>query len=141
MKMIRKFLLSIIFLYSVDYCHSQNRLTDSSATFIAFWKNNETNVYLVTHIKEKLESETTKSKSESTYEIHIKIIDSTLTSYTVEWLYKNFTVPGLPENTLSSLNMLMEGLKVLYKTDDVGSFSELLNWEEIRDFSIMNYEL
>lgn len=28
----------------------------------------------------------------------------------------------------------MEGLKIIYKTNDLGSFSELLNWQEVRDF-------
>ncbi|MBK7305919.1 MAG: hypothetical protein IPI88_02075 [Chitinophagaceae bacterium] len=34
----------------------------------------------------------------------------------------------------------MENIKIVYKTDDVGMFTELINWEEVRDFSISNYE-
>lgn len=141
MKSLFRFFTYSLLLVSAYNGHAQNRITDTTATCIAFWKNNEPHVYHITHIKEKSESGKTKTKAEASYEAHIKIIDSTAVGFTVEWVYKNFTTPGQPENVLSSLNTLMEGLKVLYKTDDVGSFSELLNWQEIRDFSIGNYEL
>ncbi|MBK7376256.1 MAG: hypothetical protein IPJ02_12040 [Chitinophagaceae bacterium] len=141
MKALLRFFTYSLLLVSAYNSHAQNRITDTTATCIAFWENKETHVYHITHIKEKSESGKTKTKAEASYEAHIKIIDSTADGFTVEWVYKNFTAPGQPETVLSSLNTLMEGLKVVYKTDDVGSFSELLNWQEIRDFSIGNYEL
>ena len=119
---------------------SQNRFTDSSATCIAFWKNKATRVYQIKHSKEKFEKSTLKTSTEATFEAHLKVIDSTESGFTIEWVYKNFKTAGAPEHLLNSICAIMENIKIVYKTDDVGMFTELINWEEVRDFSISNYE-
>lgn len=119
---------------------SQNRFTDTSVTCIAFWKNKEARVYQIKHSKEKFEISTLKTSAEGTFEAHLKVIDSTESGFTVEWVYKNFKASGAPENFLNSLSTIMEGIKIVYKTDDVGMFTELINWEEVRDFAISSYE-
>jgi hypothetical protein len=119
---------------------AQNRITDTSATCIAFWKKGESKKYKIIHSKEKGSSNEQKNTTTSSYEALIKVIDSTETSFTIEWTYKNFTITGVAENTLTSLNALMEGQRIVYKTDDVGMFSELVNWQEIRDFALKTYE-
>lgn len=135
-----KFLLLIFFFLIPSLCFSQNRITDTSATCIAFWNNKEPKVYRVKHSKEKLEGTEIKSSSEGNFEAHIKVIDSSAAGFTIEWVYKNFETAGAPENLLNSLSTIMEGMKIIYKTDDVGMFTELINWEEVRDFSISTYE-
>ncbi len=132
--LIFSFLLSLSLL-----AYSQNRVTDTSATCIAFWKNKETKVYQIKHSKEKLESGNQKSLAEGFYEAHLRVIDSTEAGFTIEWIYKNFKSSLENEHALNSLNAIMEGLKIVYKTDDVGMFTELINWEEVRDFSFSNY--
>ena len=119
---------------------SQNRFTDTSVTCIAFWKNKETRVYQIKHSKEKFDALNLKSSWEGNFEAHVKIIDSTASGFTIEWVYKNFKVTGTPEYVLNSLSAIMEGLKIIYKADEAGMFTELINWEEVRDFSISNYE-
>jgi hypothetical protein len=139
MKTIFKFFLSF-FLVSAYSSSAQNRVTDTSATCIAFWNNKETKVYQIKHRKEKYEMSKVKAASEANYEVYLKVLDSAETGYTIEWGYKNFTAAGAKEHTLSSLNSIMEGLKIIYKTDDVGMFTELVNWKEVRDFAFSNYE-
>lgn len=140
MKTVFHFLILLFFIITSSGIIAQNRTTDTSATCIAFWKNKESKIYQIKHSKEKTESATKNSKSESGYEAHIKIIDSSEAGFTIEWVYKNFTNSGAPEYTLNSLNAIMDGLKFVYKTNDVGTFSELLNWQEVRDYSIKSYE-
>ena len=111
---------------------AQNRLTDSSATCIAYWKNKEKKVYVVNHIKEKQEGNAPLTRTSYTYEAHIAVMDSTGEGYTLQWQNRNYyskDEPGVAE-----LNALFENLKVLYKTDGTGTFLELVNWEEVRDF-------
>jgi hypothetical protein len=122
-----------------QFSSAQNRTTDSSATCIAFWKNKEAKIYTITHSKEKTTNKGNTSGA-ATYEAHVKITDSTATGFTIEWLYKNFKTEGLTDNTVNSLNAIMEGLKIKYKTDDAGSFTELVNWQEVRNFALANYE-
>jgi len=119
---------------------SQNRITDTSATCISFWGNKESKVYLIKHSKEKFDALKLRSSSEAYFEAHVKVIDSTSEGFTIEWVYRNFKAAGTPEHIMNSLSSIMEGLKIIYKTDDVGMFAELVNWEEVRDFSISNYE-
>ncbi len=138
MKSVLSFFSILLFLNSVSF--SQNRITDTSATCIAFWNNKDTRVYQIKHSKEKLESGIQKSFAEGFYEAHLRVIDSSETGFTIEWIYKNFRTSLGSEHTLNSLNTIMEGLKIVYKTDDVGMFTELVNWEEVRDFAIANYE-
>lgn len=130
------FKLSIFLLLLIStFCSiAQNRVTDTSATCIAFWKNGEYRILQITHGKEKYDSTKLKSNTSITYEAHIKIIDSTTNSFTIEWIYKNFSSSDLNEQSLAGVNTIMEGLKIIYKTNDLGSFSELLNWQEVRDF-------
>lgn len=131
--------LFILLTGAVTDTAAQNRTTDTSATCIAFWKNKEAKVYYIKHSKEKSTAKGNTS-GEATYEAHIKIADSTAAGFTVEWVYKNFKTAGFTDNTVNSLNAIMEGIKIRYKTDDVGMFSELVNWQEVRNFAMANYE-
>jgi hypothetical protein len=135
-----KTILLFFCLLSTLISFSQNRFTDTSATCIAFWKNKASRVYQVKHSKEKFELSTLKTSTEATFEAHLKIIDSTASGFTIEWVYKNFKTAGAPEQLLNSICAIMENIKIVYKTDEVGTFTELINWEEVRDFSISSYE-
>lgn len=138
MKLVIFFLGIVLLVNTTSYC--QNRITDTSATCIAFWKNRETRVLQIKRGKEKYDSSKLKSKTTVTYEAHLKIIDSTVNGFTIEWVYKNFNSSDITEKSSFGINTIMEGLKILYKTDDVGSFSELVNWKEVRDFAFNTIE-
>jgi hypothetical protein len=140
MKRVAKFLSLLLLICSYFISAAQNRTTDTSATCIAFWKNKVSKIYEITHSKEKSNSSIGNTTAEANYEAHIKVIDSTGEGFTIEWVYKNFKPVGATDNTINSLNSIMEGLKILYKTDDVGTFTELINWKEVRDFALSNYE-
>ena len=118
---------------------AQNRITDTSATCIAFWMNKEAKVYRIKHSKEKTTTKGTVTGA-ATYEAYVKIIDSSATGFTIEWVYKNFKKEGFADNAINSLNAIMEGLTVKYETDDVGTFTGLLNWQEVKNFALANYE-
>lgn len=120
--------------------YAQNITTDTSATCVTYWKNKETKVYAIKHSKEKFSDTKGSSASEATYEAHIKVTDSVASGFTIQWVYKNFKAGGITDNTINSLNAIMEGLTVVYKTDDLGMFSELINWKEVSNFALSNYE-
>ena len=138
---LKKISALLAFQFCLFAAFAQNRYTDTSATCIAFWKNKEYKIYQIKKTKVKYETTIEKNRSEAMYEAHIRIIDSTATGYIIEWTYKNFKTSALNEHALNSLTNIMEGLTIRYKTDDVGSFAELINWEEVRNFAIKNYEI
>jgi hypothetical protein len=141
MKIAIRLTFNLFLLFTCFNLCAQNRITDSSATCIAFWKNKDAKVYLVKHRIEKTRAANQTITAEASYEAHIKVKDSTASGFTIEWTYKSLSLPGtMVENTLNSLVKIMEGLKFVYKTADVGTFTELLNWQEVRDAALKNYE-
>lgn len=112
---------------------AQNRLTDTTATCVAYWKNKESKVFLVKNIKDQKVDSSTQSHLEFSYEAHITVKDSTKDGYTVEWKNENYTSD---DPSMSQVNMFFKNLKFIYKTDKNGDFSELVNWEEVRDFYV-----
>jgi hypothetical protein len=139
MKILLSSLIFLILIIISVSSTAQNRTTDTSATCIAFWKNKATKVYQIKHSKERASAKGTTT-SEAKYEAHLKVTDSSAAGFTVEWVYKNFKSAGTADNTINSLNAILDGLKIIYKTDDVGMFTELVNWKEVKDFAIVNYE-
>jgi hypothetical protein len=131
----------IIFLSVLNStANAQNRITDTSATCIAFWKKKETKVYTIKRIKEKYEAEKVTDHMESSYEAYLRIIDSSASGYTIEWTYRNFKTEGKNTFILSGLNSVMENLKIIYTTDELGMFTGLVNWYDVRDFALSNYQ-
>ncbi len=59
------------------------------------------------------------------------MLDSTATSYTIEWLYKNIEAEGADKFT-KSLSAIANNTKCIFKTDEMGSFQEILNWKEMQ---------
>jgi hypothetical protein len=136
----RPVLFFLAFISFTTTVNAQNRYTDTSATCIAFWKNQEARIYQVKRTKQKYDEGVLRSSGESYYEAHIKVLDSTETGFKIEWTYKNFRSSIKNEFAIASLNAIMESLKVVYRTDDLGMFTELLNWEEVRDKALSNYQ-
>ncbi len=112
---------------------AQINFEDSTVQVIGYWNNGETQSYVVSLEKYRIKGDDTTSSEIVTQEVDITVRDSTTTSYTVEWLYKNSSVQT--DNVLvSKLALLSENLKILIMTDEMGAFVEVVNWEEVRDF-------
>jgi hypothetical protein len=106
---------------------------DSTVQVIGYWAKQETQSYNVSYEKFKIKSKDTISRELMKYEIDIKIIDSTKNSYTIEWLYKNYSIDT--ENELvRKLTSIANDISVKVKTDEYGAFVEIVNWEEVRDY-------
>jgi len=119
---------------------AQINLSDSTVQVIGYWYNGERQSYVVTQEKYKIQGLDTTSKELATHEVDITITDSTATSYTIEWLYKNFSTQG-DNLLLRKLSALSENLRVVITTDEMGAFVEVVNWEEVRDFMRKGFDL
>jgi len=106
---------------------------DSTVSFVAYWHKGETQKYKV--IKKKLEHRNGKeTKNEvKSYLTSFTVLDSTATSYLIEYKYENTLFDSSPELTqqLSSLGEKYRFLTVKYKTDEYGSFQGIENWKEV----------
>src|SRR5688572_15866406 len=71
------------------YCYislSQNIVTDTSATCVAYWQKGDVKNLHITKMSRTLESGIQKSFNRHSYGATISILDASDTSYTIEWL-------------------------------------------------------
>nr|WP_294906993.1 hypothetical protein [uncultured Lacibacter sp.] len=123
---------SITLLLIACSANAQINLKDSSVQAIGYWEKNEKQSYTITIDKIKIREGDTVSKSKLSYDVDITIIDSTANSYIIEWAYSNYRATG-GEVVNQKLETMNQGKKIRFKTDEMGSFEEVLNWQEVRD--------
>ncbi|MDO7172936.1 hypothetical protein [Mariniflexile sp. AS56] len=123
-------LLGIALLLSAKLS-AQINVKDSTVQVIGYWEKQETQSYTVSYEKIKVKSNDTLSRDLITYEVDIKILDSTQNSYTIEWFYKNYAIDT--ENALAQkLATISSDLSVIIKTDELGAFLEIINADDIK---------
>ena len=125
----------ILFIFLVsNYSLSQINQKDSTFQAIGYWDLNEEQQYKITHSKYKVTGNDSILKSKVDYTLNIKITDSTANSYTIEWQYSDFKT-NVKHPLLSKIISVNENRKIIFKTDEMGAFREILNLEELtRDY-------
>jgi hypothetical protein len=136
--LMKAFLTALVIITSLPL-FSQN--SGFSAKCIPFWRNGENKIYHITRIIEKFERGELKSKHGFSYEAHITVLDSSASSYTVQWIFHlpqkvKSENPGLADSLV-----VYEGMKMIYKASRSGVFIELINWQEVRDSYVKMMEL
>jgi hypothetical protein len=128
-------LLTFLLLLS-SIAYGQINMADSTAQVVGYWDKNETQTYIVTQEKYLVKDSDTTSRVLFKYMVDITIVDSTANSYTIDWHYRDTEVQS--ENPfIQKLSLLNDGVHVLIRTNELGVFEEVINWEEVRDFTIV----
>lgn len=113
---------------------AQINMEDSTVQVVSYWDKGEKQNYAISLEKIKLKDGDTTAKELITYEVEVSVIDSSKNSYTVQWDYKNFETNQVDDLT-QALTKLNKNMKVVYKTDELGNFLEVVNWKDIRDYN------
>jgi len=108
-------------------------MADSTFQVIGYWDNNEKQSYTITNEKYKIINSDTTSREFLKYDVDITIIDSTANSYTIEWFYRDYSI-DTDNQFVKKLLSINEDMKVVIKTDELGTVLEVVNWEELRDY-------
>lgn len=111
---------------------AQNIPTDTSAPVVAYWLLGEKKLVRITKTVEKTKAGKRESFANSNYEAAITVRDSVKEGYTMEWKYTSFGSSEGYLQSLPELHTLLKNLTIVYKTDDVGSFLELVNYPEVK---------
>jgi hypothetical protein len=106
-------------------------MEDSTAQAIGYWDKKEKQSYTVSTEKYKVNGNDTTHREFIQYDIDVTVTDSTATSYTIEWLYKNIQVKG-GEKLVQKLASISENLNVVIKTNEMGVFQEVVNWKDVQ---------
>jgi len=133
-------LLIILLFITTFTAAAQIDMTDSTAQVISYWEKEDKEIYSVTYDKIKLNGDDTTSRVSTTYDVEITVINATDTSYTIQWDYKNFDFSNV-DATDKKLLSLSKDMKVIYATDEFGSFVEVVNWKEIRNYMMKGIDI
>lgn len=106
---------------------------DSTVQVVGYWDHHEKQTYHVSQEKLKIKDADTTSREMFKYVVDIKIADSTATSYTIDWFYHDYDIQTKNEIEKKLLS-LVEDMTVTIKTDELGTFNEVVNWKDIRDY-------
>ena len=127
----KKLLLLTLFLFTYICSYSQINLEDSTVQVISYWDKNEVQNYKIINKKTKYNNDVIISSDSTINYVEVTVLDSTKNSYTIQWLYRDYKVNN--DEISQMLSNLPGNTKVIYKTNELGVFQEVVNWEEIRD--------
>lgn len=107
--------------------------TDSLAVpFVAYWSIGDSYEFRITRIQKSFDGDKLEKSDSTTYFATFSVIDSTATEYLINWKYKaNFTELPLEFSELLNNNNVVLDFK--YKTDELGQYLGLENWQEVAD--------
>jgi uncharacterized protein YqgV (UPF0045/DUF77 family) len=133
-----KYLVSALFLLIGLTAFGQINIADSTAQVITYWDKGEKQNYTVTTEKIKLKDTgnatlDTTAREITTYDVEITVLDQTDKTYTIEWFYKNIKTNST-NPTIQKLLNVTQDMRVVYTTDELGTFIEVVNWQEISDY-------
>jgi len=131
----KKIFLLFLFGALIPTVVGQINAKDSTAQIIGYWDKNEKQTYTISENSYQITNATDTTKRQIyTYNVDVEVIDSSANSYTVKWLYKNFKIKETWNPAMEKLISISNNLLVIIKTDEYGTFQEVVNWEEGRDF-------
>ncbi len=125
-KQILLFLLALTFGQS----SAQIDMKDSTVQVISYWKMGETQQYHVTESEVVMMNEDTLSTISDSYDIEIKVSDSTSYGYILDWTKKNFQFSNSSALEVQ-LEAILSDTPIKITTDVYGSIVEVLNWEDL----------
>jgi hypothetical protein len=124
----KKILLFTFFLTLSALCHAQ--ITDpSNVQAVAWFDLGESRIYEYETDRLKIEGIDTLSRLRTVRDVAISVIDSTEVSYTIELSFSNYRTGDTAKNALQ--NALMNDVKILYMTDELGSSPKIMNLDEV----------
>jgi len=127
-------LLTSIFVLTALTTFGQINMADSTVQVITYWDQGEKQDYVISVEKINIKDADTTSREMTTYDVEVTVLNSSKDSYTIQWLYKNIQTDN-PNPIFQKLMKITNGLKVIFKTDEVGSFLEVVNYKEINEYT------
>lgn len=126
-----KFIIGCIFILTFA-AKAQINLSDSTVKAIAYWQKGDKQSYAVVSESYRINNEDTTNHQIIRYKIDVNIIDSTADAYIVDWHYHGYEVEG-NEMLAKLMKKIATNITVRVKTDEVGTFQEVVNWKEVQE--------
>jgi hypothetical protein len=108
-------------------------MVDSTVQAVGYWDMNEKQSYFVSLEKLKIAQNDTTSRDFFQYAVDITVVDSNASSYTLDWFYHDFNIQT-NNDFINKVSSIAEDMTITIKTDELGVFKEVVNWEEIQAY-------
>lgn len=131
----KKILILITVLIITSDVFSQ--IDSTKVAFVSYWSIGDSYDFKVSKIKQQWKEDKLIKDQKQDYIANFTVIDSTDTSYTINWSYENDleNTYNIPEELLNEFSKY-KLTEIKYKTSEVGDLIEILNWKEVGE--IMN---
>lgn len=130
--------LCMLLLSFSGYCQVAG---DGSANCVANWRVGEKKTYSIFHEKTRIGEPGNTVPFRFTYLAQVSVLDSIPEGYTIKWVFQ------LPEGfkkmhpLLTDSLPVFDGMQMIFTISEMGTFIELVNWEEVRDAYIRQMEM
>jgi len=122
-------LLAVLLLPVFALC--QINTENSTVQVVGYWDKNEKQTYDFTYLRAFVKGVDTTVVESTRYKVDITVVDSTNNSYTINWKYHDI-ITDKGSDVVKRVAALNEGRVFQFTTDEMGSFKQLLNWEEAK---------
>jgi hypothetical protein len=129
---VMKWLAPALLVLMVVNAGGQINMADSTSQVVAWWDKNESQDYVITSTKIRVEGSDTISREIIQYDVDITVQDSTESGYVVNWFYHNYFIET-DDELVKKIFTVIGDLDIQIRTDGNGVFLEIINWEEVRD--------
>lgn len=112
--------------------HLFSQADTTKIAFVSYWSIGDSYNFHVSKINKLWKDGTLTEDHKQEYVANFTIIDSTENSYTIKWRYENDfqNIYKIPENLLERFSKY-KTIEIVYKTSEVGTLIEILNWQEV----------
>jgi hypothetical protein len=125
--------LTLYFLLLSTTCFAQINAADSTVQVIAYWDIGQQENYVVSTEKYKIYGKDTTGIERVRYDVQMTVLEEDEKTYTLEWRYKNIVVEH-PDPVMQRLMNLSQNMRVVFTTDELGGFKEVINHEEMQRY-------
>ncbi|MEF3077385.1 hypothetical protein [Winogradskyella poriferorum] len=131
---------TILLLFLFFSLISYSQIDSTKVSFVAYWSIGDDYDFKVSKVKREWKNDVLTKKDSSQYIANFKVLDSNDKSYKIQWTYKNNIVSTFQEKAENifddkeAVNQILKKndlSKVIYKTNELGEFLEILNWKEL----------
>lgn len=127
-------LLLCLFFACIITSYSQNILSDSAAQVVAYWKKGDKKKLNFKKVIEKNNPGERKKIDSTQYSVVAEVLEEFKDGYILKWQYDHAS----PNETFNLLfkdyPQLSKPLIIIYRTDELGAFKEVINLPEIQAY-------
>lgn len=124
---------------------SYSQIDSTKVPFVSYWYMNDSYDFKITKIKKSWAKDKLTKNDSTHYIANFRVIDSTSNSYKIEWKYKNLLIDSFrnkmekyneSQKTIDSILKNYSVSSIVYKTNEVGEFLGVENWEKLSHLTI-----